>query len=221
MNNSYGNSVFRSFEFPVFEAGNRPDNDTDTDPRGRHGRHKMWTAETPTLRHIISSGHELHQRDLPPCLADELLVREAYWETYDILVADHGDRMEHVRAERKIPPVEEVRPDSWPRPTNNDNRVVDLTESTHYLTNGNGVHPMPTHRKYGVLADRHTFGSAPKVDHSWLVATASAPRTEDNRCLIKDYSPPRAPPPFLGFGRGSGSCVSPASPCAHEQCAGD
>ena len=61
MNNSYGNSVFRSFEFPVFEAGNRPDNDTDTDPRGRHGRHKMWTAETPTLRHIISSGHELHQ----------------------------------------------------------------------------------------------------------------------------------------------------------------
>jgi hypothetical protein len=166
--------VFRNFEFPRFKTKTKTKTDTDRNPRERD---KMWTAEKLSLGHI-SSGPELQKDGRLPCDADELLVRGAYREMYDVLVADQEGRMKHVQAKRKIPVFKKfslilgqpgigktwflsyalVRRLLEGKPTifqaaNGVTDIVDFTETTHYLIDAIGVQPMPYSPSHAVLED--------------------------------------------------------------------
>jgi hypothetical protein len=216
--------IFRNFEFPLLNTGTDPDTDTDADAdadTNSQERRKMWTAEKLSLGHI-SSGPELQAFGRLPCQVNELLVRGAYREMYSILVADHEDRLKHIRAAENIPHWKKFslilgQPGigkTWfltyvlvqrlfeGKPTifqvaKSWGISDDFTEATHYLINGNGVHPMPDSPSLSelndpeiwVLAEQKPVGVARMANHSWLVVVTSTPQKENNRRLIEDYSP--------------------------------
>jgi hypothetical protein len=193
--------VFRDFEFPLLNT----DSDTDTNPQHRR---KKGTAEMLSLGHI-SSGPELQTHGRLPCKANELLVRGAYREMYDILVADHEDRLKDFRAERSIADWKKFRlilgqpgiGKTWflsyvlvrrlleGKPTiyqvaKHLGNPVDFTEATHYLINGNGVHLMP---------DTPSFSVSNNPD-IWVLADqrpVGAARTGDHSWLVIVSSSPR------------------------------
>jgi hypothetical protein len=215
-------TMFRDFEFPKVKTKTKPktktDSSTNTNP---HETSKTWTAKKLSLGHI-SSGRQLQDNGRLPCGTDELLVREAYREMYDILVADQEDRMSDVRAEEKILPWKrfslilgqpgigktwflsyvlvrrllEGKPTIFQVPKRLD-RAGDFAEATHYLLNGDGVHPMPDSPSLSeladpeiwVLADEYPVGAAQESTHKWLVVVTSSPRKENHHYLIKEYSP--------------------------------
>ena len=80
-------TVFCDFQYPAWNADTNPHiNSEDT-----------WTAVKLTLGRITSMPHDL------PCGADELLVRDAYREMYDILLKAQEDRKKHLDEHRRIP----------------------------------------------------------------------------------------------------------------------
>jgi len=141
---------------------------------------------------------------------------------YDILVAGHEDRLKHFLAKQPLPHWMKfslilgqpgigktwflsyvlVRRLLEGKPTifqvaNHLSNPVGFTEATHYLINGNGVHPMPDTPSFSelnnpeiwVLADQMPVGAARTADHSWLVVVSSSPRKENIHRLNKDYAP--------------------------------
>jgi hypothetical protein len=167
-------TVFRNFKFndttetdTDTDADTDSDTDTDTDTN-RQKRSKKWTAEKLSVSGI-SSGAEPTYGACLPCGADELLVRKAYREMYDVLVAAQEERLEHLRVPERIPDRKKItlilgQPGigkTWfltyvlvrrileGKPTifqvaNPFRGAGDLTDETHYLINGNGVRQMAT-----------------------------------------------------------------------------
>ena len=196
--------VFRNFEFPRFKTKTKTDTDTNP-PKSR----KMWTAEKLALGHIIS-GPKLQRLGRLPCKANELLVREAYREMYDVLVVDHEDRMKHVEKESEIPRFKkftlilgqpgigktwflsyalvrrllEGKPTIFQAANGVTDDNFDSTAATHYLIDAIGVHPMPYSPSDAVLQD-------PQI---WVLADhhpVGAARQSDHNWLVVVTSSPR------------------------------
>jgi hypothetical protein len=171
-------------------------------------KRKKGTAAKLSLGHI-SSGPELQSLGRLPCQANELLVRGAYREMYDILVADHEHRLEHFRVKKFIPHYMKfslilgqpgigktwflsyvlVRRLLEGKPTifqvaKHLGNPLEFTEATHYLINANGVHRMPDTPSFSELNN-------PEI---WVLADrrpVGAARTADHCWLVVVSSSPR------------------------------
>jgi hypothetical protein len=127
----------------------------------------MWTAEKLSLSDI-GSGSQPGSRPCLPCGANELLVRGAYQEMYNILVETQEDRLQHIQVPEPIPNRKKIslilgQPGigkTWfltyvlvrrlleGKPTifqvaKHFDGDVNFSDATHYLINENGVHQMP------------------------------------------------------------------------------
>jgi hypothetical protein len=165
-------TIFRLFIFPCFNTETDMGTDTDsytdinTDMKPQ-GRRKMCAAEKLSISGI-GSGTQLKIFHGLPCGANELLVRGAYREMYDILVAKQEGRLNHVRDAELIPDQKKfililgqpgigktwfltyvlVRRLLEGMPTifqvaKRSDGDGGVTGATHYLINGNGVHLLP------------------------------------------------------------------------------
>jgi len=85
-----GVTVFCDFEHPSW--------DRDTNP---HINGQMWTAAKLSLSDI--TGEDQLEDGYLPCEADELLVRKAYVEMYDILLNVQEDRLKYIQKSERIP----------------------------------------------------------------------------------------------------------------------
>jgi hypothetical protein len=204
--------IFPTFTFPL--ANTDADVDGNTNPQGTG---KMRTAEKLSLSGI-GWGSQSRFLSRLPCREDELLVRGAYKEMYDILVAHQEDRLKHIQVPERIPNRKNIililgqpgigktcfltyvliRRLLEGKPTIFQVFDGDFTNATHYLINGNGVHQMPRspsvpemdNPDIWVLADQKPVG-APRLvgDHSWLVVVTSEPGEANHENLVKHFSP--------------------------------
>jgi hypothetical protein len=163
-NDTLNDVVFRNFNFD-HATETKTETDTNTNPERRS---KQSAAEKLSLSGI-GSGARPGLLACLPCGQDELLVRRAYREMYDVLVAAQEGRLKHLRDLEPIPNREKitlivgqpgigktcfltyvlVRRLLEGKPTifqfaDRFPSAVNFAEATHYLINRNGVRHMAT-----------------------------------------------------------------------------
>jgi hypothetical protein len=148
--------IFHNFEHPLFNT----ETDTDTNPQEKRG---MGIARILSLSGI-SSRAQPPAKGWLPCGVNQLLVRGAYREMYDILVQAQKDRLKYIRDGKLIPHWRKISlilgqrgiGVTWflsyvlvrrlleGKPTifQATGDAVDFISATHYLIDGNGVHRM-------------------------------------------------------------------------------
>jgi hypothetical protein len=167
----------------------------------------------------ISSGAQLEGAYCLPCEANELLVRGAYLEMYDILLEAQEDRLKDLQEGRDIPHWKKiililgqpgigkssfltyvlVRRLLEGKPTIFQLAQFDSANpnTTHYLVDRNGVRQMDSpslgeirNPDIWVLADQKPEGVARLAGaHNWLVVVTPSPREDNYHYLVKQYSP--------------------------------
>jgi len=195
-------TIFPDFEFPYFNP--KPETDTATNSQ----EYVKKSAVKLSLSGVVR-GAQLPADGCLPCLANELLVREAYREMYDILVACQEDRLKHTA--RIIPKWMKMililgQPGigkTWflsyvlARRLLVGKPTIFQAHETHYLISEKGVHEMgkraplevSMNPEIWVLADRKPIGQPEHAgEHCWLVVVTSSPRETNYGDLSKNFS---------------------------------
>jgi hypothetical protein len=177
----------------------------------------MRTAVKLSLSGI--SGAPLEGAYCLPCDANELLVRGAYLEMYDILLEAQEDRLKDLQEGKAIPNRKKIililgQPGigkTWfltyvlvrrlleGKPTIFQLAQFDSANPnpTHYLVDRNGVRQMDSpslgelrNPDIWVLADQKPEGVPREAgEHNWLVVVTSSPQEDNYHYIVKQYSP--------------------------------
>jgi len=173
----------------------------DTDPH-INGDIRTAVKLSPS---VISGGAQLEGVGFLPCEADELLVRKAYVEMYDILLNAQEDRLKHIQKSERSERLGFLSYVLVWRLLEGKPTIFQLAKfdsasnpnSTHYLLDENGVRQIDSasidelrNPDIWVLADHKPVGG-PRLagGRKWLVVVTSLPRKDNYHYLVKEYSP--------------------------------